>query len=217
MALRSIVMKDLYIVGAGGLGRELLCLVQDIQAIAGQRWNIMGFLDDSENPLEDKACDYSVVGTIADYTPKSNDTLALGIAAPQAKSRLVPMLKQRGAVFESIIHPYAYLGHHNTLGEGLVVYGGFNMSVNVSIGNFATLLSSGIGHDVRIGDYCTISANCNFMGHCTLGDRVFVGGNAAVAPHVRIGSDAYICLGSVVMKDVKAGGKVIGNPAREIG
>lgn len=210
-------MKNLYIIGAGGLGRELLSLILDIQAIAGQRWNIMGFLDDTEDPLKGKACDFSVVGTVVDYMPKPNDVLALGIANPQAKSRLVSMLQQRGAVFENIIHPYAYLGRHNSLGEGLVIYGAFSMSVNVNIGNFVTLLNSGLGHDVRIGDYCTISSNCNFMGNCSLDERVFVGGNVAVAPHVHIGSDAYICLGSVVMKNVSAGCKVMGNPAREVG
>ena len=210
-------MKNLYIVGAGGLGRELLNLVLDIHAIHGTRWNIMGFLDDTEAPLKDKACDFPVVGTIADYIPKSNDVLALGIAAPQAKSRLVPMLKQRGAVFESIIHPYAYLGRHNAMGEGAVVFGGFSMSVNVHIGNFVTLLSSGFGHDVRVGDYSTISSHCNIMGNVNIGSEVFIGGNVCIAPHITIENGAYICLGSVIMNNISSGSKVLGNPAREIG
>lgn len=210
-------MKDLYIVGAGGLGRELLNLVLDIHAILGTQWNIMGFLDDTEAPLKDKACDFSVVETIAEYIPKPNDVLALGIATPAAKRKLVPMLKARGAVFESVIHPYAYLGRHNTLGEGAVVFGGFSMSVNVGIGNFVTLLSSGLGHDVRIGDYSTISAQCNIMGNVFVGNEVFIGGNVCIAPYVNINDGAYICLGSVVMSNVSAGCKIMGNPAREIG
>lgn len=210
-------MKDLYIVGAGGFGRELLNLILDIHAIAGPRWNIMGFLDDTEDPLRGKACDVSVVGTIADYTPRPNDALAFGIASPAAKRKLVPMLKARGAVFETVIHPYAYLGRHNTVGEGVIICSGFGMTVNVEIGNFVTILGTGLGHDVRVGDYSTISACCNIMGNVTLGKGVFVGGNVAIAPHVQVGDDAYVCLGSVVMKDVGAGCKVMGNPAREIG
>lgn len=210
-------MKDLYIVGAGGFGRELLNLILDIHAITGPRWNIRGFLDDTEDPLHGKACDFSVVGTIVEYMPKPNDALALGIASPAAKRKLVPLLKARGAAFETVIHPYAYLGRHNTLGEGVIVYGGFSMSVNVEIGDFVTLLGTGLGHDVRVGAYSTVSACCNIMGNVTLGSGVFVGGNVAIAPHVRIGDDAYLCLGSVVMKDVGNGVKVMGNPAREIG
>jgi sugar O-acyltransferase (sialic acid O-acetyltransferase NeuD family) len=210
-------MRDLYILGAGGHGREVLNTILDIHAIQGARWNIMGFLDDTEDPLKEKNCDYPVVGTIAGYQPKENDVLVMGIANPMAKEKIVTMLKSRGAVFDSIIYPYANLGRHNLIGEGAVICGGFGMSVNVSIGNFPTLLNCGLGHDVTVGDYCTISPCCNIMGNVKIGRRVFIGGNAAIAPHVVIEDDAYVGVGSVVLKRVKAGEKVFGNPAREIG
>ena len=98
-------MKDLYILGAGGCGREVLSMMLDAQAIQGQRWNIKGFLDDTEAPLHGKDCALPVVGTIMDYSPKPNDVLLMGIAEPHAKERLVNMLKARGAAFASFIHP----------------------------------------------------------------------------------------------------------------
>lgn len=210
-------MKDLYIVGAGGFGRELLNLILDIHAITKPRWNIMGFLDDTEDPLRGRACDFSVVGTIADYAPKPNEVLAMGIASPAAKSRLVPMLKARGAVFETIIHPYAYRGRHNTVGEGVIMCSGFGMTVNVRLGSFVTLLGASLGHDVSIGDYSTISGASHILGRVALGRGVFVGAHSAIAPHVKVGDGAYICMGSMVMKDVESGVKVMGNPAREVG
>ncbi len=210
-------MKDIYIVGAGGCGRETLNLLLDIHTFSGPRWNIKGFLDDTEDPLHGKDCDFGVVGGIQDYAPRENDVLVMGIANPHDKYRLTSMLKSRGAVFESLIHPYTYLGRHCTLGEGVVVQNGFGMTVNVTIGNFATLLSSSLGHDVRVGDYCTISSHCNISGNVTIGQRVFVGGNVAIAPHLHVGDDASLCMGSVVLTNVGAGRKVIGNPAREIG
>jgi len=214
---REKKMKKIYIVGAGGYGREVLSLILDIHAISGPRWQVMGFLDDTEDPLHDKQCDFPVVGRIQDYVPKENEVLAFAIASPEAKQILIPMLKARGASFENIIHPYAYLGRHSTLGEGVVLYGGVSISINSHIGNFVTLLSSMIGHDVEIGDYSTISGSCNIMGNVSIGKSVFIGGNVAIAPHVRIEDSAYICLGSVVMKNVKAGRKLLGNPAKEIG
>ena len=39
-------MKNLYIVGASGCGREVLNIIKDIHAIRGVQWNIVGFLDD---------------------------------------------------------------------------------------------------------------------------------------------------------------------------
>ena len=210
-------MKDLYIVGAGGCGRETLILLQDINRLKGQQWNLKGFLDDTEDPLRDKKCDLSVVGTIRDYLPKQYDVLVMAIATPADKKNLVEMLKNRGAHFASAIHPHAYLGNHCSIGEGVLVQNGFGMTVNVKIGSFVTLLSACIGHDVTLGDYSTISSHCNISGNVSIGEEVFMGGNVAVAPRVSIGDRAYLCMGSVALKDIPKGAKVMGNPAKEIG
>jgi len=81
-------MKNLYIVGASGCGREVLNIIKDIHAIRGVQWNIVGFLDDDLQALDSIDCDYQVVGTIKDYLPQANDVLALGIASPQIKEKI---------------------------------------------------------------------------------------------------------------------------------
>ena len=212
----SKTLKNLYIMGAGGCGREVLRIVKEIQQVQGPRWNVMGFLDDTHEPLKGIDCDYGVVGTIKDFVPGENDVAAFAIASPQAKKALIPELKARGVKFASIIHPHVSLGDFCTLGEGAIVYGGFGMTVNVHIGDFATLLCCGIGHDVTIGDYCTISSWCNIMGHVKIGNAVFMGGNSVIAPHAVVEDDAYVGVGSVVLRKVKAGKKVFGNPAKEV-
>lgn len=210
-------MKNLFIVGAGGFGREVACLLDEIQRIKGPLWNVKGFLDDTENPLHGKKCNLEVVGSIQDFQPEANDVLVMAIADSVAKFRLSSMLKVKGAKFIRIIHPYAFLGEHNTIGEGAVIYGGFSMSVNCRIGNFTTLLSSQVGHDCIIDDFTTISGQCNLMGGVKIGKCVFMGGNVAIAPHITVGDGAYICVGSVIIKDVRPGAKMLGNPAKEIG
>ena len=55
-------MKNLYIVGASGCGREVLNIIKDIHAIRGVQWNIVGFLDDDLQALDSIDCDYQVVG-----------------------------------------------------------------------------------------------------------------------------------------------------------
>ena len=144
-------MKDLYIVGAGGCGREVLHIIKDIHRIQGPRWNIKGFLDDTEDPLKGKECDYGVVGTIQGYQPKENEVLVMAIASPQAKKKLVPMLLERGAVFETVVHPYVDLGERNVIGVGSIIYPGFGMTVDVKIGQCVLLLDCVLGHDVEIG------------------------------------------------------------------
>lgn len=48
----------------------------------------------------------------------------------------------------------------------------------------------------------------------TIGSNVWIGGGAILLPGVSVGDDAVIGAGSVVTKDVVAGGTVVGNPAR---
>ncbi len=208
-------MKDLYIVGAGGCGREVLHIIKDIHRIQGPRWNIKGFLDDTEDPLKGKECDYGVVGTIQGYQPKENEVLVMAIASPQAKKKLVPMLLERGAVFETVVHPYVDLGERNVIGVGSIIYPGFGMTVDVKIGQCVLLLDCVLGHDVEIGDYSTISTKANLLGGVKVGQSVFIGANAVIAPHGVIEDNSFIGVGSVVLKKVRTGKKVFGNPARE--
>lgn len=209
-------MKNLYIVGAGGCGREVLHIIKDIHRVQGPKWNIMGFLDDTEDPLKGKECDYGVVGTIQDYVPKENDVLVMAIASPQAKQKLVPMLLERGARFETVIHPEASLGEFCTIGQGVVIYPSFGMTDNVTIGDYCTLLDSRFGHDISVGDYTTISGMTHILGNVEIGKGVFIASNAVIAPHAQIGDGAYVGLGSVVLRKVRAGKRVFGNPAREM-
>ncbi|KAB7773295.1 MULTISPECIES: sugar O-acetyltransferase [Xanthomonas] len=48
----------------------------------------------------------------------------------------------------------------------------------------------------------------------TIGRNVWIGGGAIVLPGVTIGDDAVVGAGSVVTRDVPAGARVAGNPAR---
>lgn len=210
-------MKNLYIVGAGGMGREVLNFIQDVHANGGPKWNVMGFLDDTENPLGSRECDFGVVGTIKDFMPQKDDVLVMGIADPAAKKQLASMLRNRGAKFETIVFPGSYIGRHCAMGEGCILYGGCGLTVNVKLGDFVTMLGCGIGHDVQVGNYCTISAFTHIMGRVKVGEGVFIGANAAIGPGVEVGDDAYVCMGSMVMGDVAPHAKVLGNPAREIG
>lgn len=208
-------MKELIIVGAGGMGREILQWVKDINA-KEKMWEIKGFIDDNTEALAAYHCEYQVIGAINEWEPQENEVFACAIGHPKTKQAIVEMLKSRGAEFTSVVHPLAYIGDENVIGEGLVAYPRACITTNVRIGNFVALLSSSVGHDAVIGDYSTISAYTDITGGCCLGERVFTGTHVSVIPGRIIGSDAYLCAGSVIMSDVKPGVKMLGNPAKAI-
>ena len=206
-------MKELIIVGAGGFGREMLQWIKEINKITPQ-WIVKGFINDIPDALDGLECSHKILGSIANWEPASSEVFACAIGEPKGKEKVVKQLKSKGARFVNIIHPTAIIGENNRIGEGLVMYPFARITVNCMIGDFVTLLSSGIGHDCTIGDYTTISSGCTITGYVKLGKRVYVGSNATIIPKRNIENDVNIGAGSVVVTDLKRESKVMGNPAR---
>lgn len=208
-------MKEIIIVGAGGFGRELLQWIKDINKV-DCKWRIKGFIDDNLKALEGYECDYSVIGKISDWQPSENEVFACAIAEPKTKERVVTILRERGAIFEKVIHPTAIIGSFNKIGEGFVAYPNSVITVNAKIGGYVTLLISAIGHDAVVGDFTTISSYCDITGGVKIGKRVFLGSHVTIVPQRKIGDNAYLGAGSVVVANIKENKKVMGNPARKI-
>lgn len=206
-------MKKLYIIGAGGFGREVLQWIKDINKVS-PRWEIAGFLDDDPDALEGYPCDARIVGGITDHEIRSDEEFVLCIANPSVKQQIAEDYLRRGAVFPVIIHPTTVLTDYTEYGEGTILWPYAKIAVNSRCGRFCTILSRDIGHDINIGDYCFIATNTTMLRNITVGDRVFIASNAVIANDVTIGDDAYIGMGSIVMKDVPAKCKTFANPAR---
>lgn len=209
------MMKELIIVGASGFGREVLQWAKDIAKVKHE-WSIKGFIDDNEMALNGYACDKKILGAIKDWEPSEFEVYTCAIAMPLVKENVVQFLKSKGASFINLIHPTAIIGDYCEIGEGLLVTPRAKISPNVKIGNFVTILGSGVGHDTIIGDFSSISGNCSVNGRVMLGKRVFVGSNVCIAPSKKIGDDVFIGMGSIVVTNIKAGYKVMGNPAKKI-
>lgn len=206
-------MKKIYILGAGGFGRELLQWIKDIN-MATPTWEIGGFLDDDVHALDKYEHDVEVVGTINDWEPKEDEEFALALGSPELKRKIVSIMKSKGAKFATIIHPTAMISEFAHYGEGFIAFPYSKFSCNSMAGDFVTLLSTPIGHDNTIGDYSVISGGCNIVRNVKIGKDVFIGAGVCIAQDVSIGDGCYLGIGSVIVKDVPDNSKTFGNPAR---
>jgi UDP-3-O-[3-hydroxymyristoyl] glucosamine N-acyltransferase len=71
-----------------------------------------------------------------------------------------------------------------------------------------------IGHNVRLGRCCVIVAQVGIAGSTVLEDFVQVGGQAAMAGHLRVGKGARIGAQAGVISDVPLGAALVGSPAQ---
>lgn len=209
------MMKDIIIVGAGGFGREVLQWLTDINKTE-ETWNIKGFIDDNIHVLDSYSYPVKVIGAIQDWQPSDNEVFVCAIAEPDIKEKVVRLLKSRGAEFVSVIHPDASIGNYNELGEGVVIYPGARITVNVKLGDFVTFLHSFAGHDVTIGDFSTVFGCSSLNGFVHVGKNVMISSHVDVIPSKKIGDHAFIGAGSIVVDNVKPDTKVFGNPARKM-
>ena len=73
-----------------------------------------------------------------------------------------------------------------------------------------------IGHNVVIGKNVIITACTVISGSNVIADNVWIGPNATLKDWGAIGEGAFVGMGSVVIRKVKAGKRVFGTPAVEI-
>lgn len=207
-------MKSLYIVGAGGFGREVYCWLHD--AFATERaWEFSGFLDDNLEALRNFDYEKGVVSTIDGFSPAADDLFVCGIGSVPAKRNICEPLLKRGAQFLTVVHPSVIVGDNVRLGKGVVLCPGVVLTCDIRLGDMVMVnCQSSAGHDVSIGAWSTVSGHCDLTGQTTLGAGAFLGSGARVIPGKTIGDDAVVGAGSVVIRSVAAGQKVFGVPAR---
>lgn len=210
-------MNKLAIYGAGGLGREVYCLIQKINAVSNQ-WDVIGFFDDGKQKGDAVGCYGTVLGGMAEVNGWS-DELAVVIAVGSTKSmkKISSGIQNPKISFPNIIHPEVVFADADTLkmGKGNVVQRGSAFSCDVRIGDF-NILNGGtvLGHDVKLGSCNILMPAVRISGATVVGDSNFFGIASIVLQEKRIGNNVSLGAGSVLMKNPKDGKLYIGNPAR---
>lgn len=204
--------KPFYLIGYGGLAREVLgWLVAEKHALL-QRF--AGFLITNDSRTDALHHGYPVkhIDDIA-----GGFSYLLTVASPQAKEGIVSLLSLKcDAEVESFVSSSTLIGLNVKFGKGVIVNPRSSISSDATIGDFALInCNTGIAHDVAIGHYCSVLGSASLNGNVTIGDKVTIGSGAIIYPGVNVGDGATVAMGAVVFKTVQPGITVVGNPAKK--
>lgn len=209
-------MNSLYLVGAGGLAREIFSYLQNEKLII-DGYKFSGFLSDYTDDLQSFNIDYNIVDVIMSVKLHSSDAVIIAVADCDLKEKLFEHYTNIGVKVLTYIHSTAFIGNNVIIGEGAVICPYVTLTSDIRIGRAVTINAhSSIGHDAILGDYCTLSGHCDVTGHVCLDNKVFMGSHALVIPKIKVGEGAVIGAGSVVISKVKSGTTMFGNPAKKI-
>ena len=208
-------MKNLVIIGAGGMGRTIYS--NALESIGyGVKFVIKGFIDDNLNALDGFPNYPPLIETIKDYVPQENDVFVSSIGGASRRLCMEEIIR-RGGEFIELIHQTARIYTNAKLGKGNFI-GAYSVIGNdAEIGDYNMIQSyTVIGHDAKIGSWNRIDTHVTCVGGIIVEDDVNIHTSAVISHKVRVESGAHVGALSFVIKKVKAGTTVIGNPAKKI-
>ena len=195
-------LDELHIAGTGSFALEVVEYATD----AG--WRVAGLIE---------LMDDERVGTAIHGLPV-RDGAAPGVAVIGAggdRNAIWAPLAGNGWQAATVRHPTAHVSPSARLAPGCVIAPAAVVAAASELGEHV-LVGRGalVGHHSRLADGVVLNPGANVAGHVEIGAGSTIGMGAVVADHVTIGEGALVAAGAVVVRDVPAGARVQGVPAR---
>lgn len=208
-------MKQLVIIGAGGMGRTMFSSAMESLGY-GESFIIKGFIDDNQNALDSFPNYAPIVGSIRDYQPLEEDVFVCSIGGGSRRPCMEEMIA-RGGEFVNLIHKTVRIYTNAQVGKGNFI-GAYSVIGNDAvIGDYNMIQSyTVIGHDARIGDWNRIDTHVTCVGGIVIEDNVNIHTSSVISHGVVVGSGSHVGALSFVIRKVKPGTTVCGNPAKRI-
>lgn len=211
-------MKELLIVGARGWGREVYTAVIETEQYKSGKLKVKGFLDSKTDALDGLRGDYPpILCSPHDYEVQNNDIFFIALGDSMQRKKYAELIIEKGGNFYTYVSNKAFVNPTAQIGKGSFIAGFTTVSDNVTIGDHVIVHPfSSIGHDVKVGDYSTLLSYVFMGGYSEVGEMSTMNPKSMIIPHKRVGNNVSVGAGSVVIRNVKDGLSVHGNPAVKI-
>ena len=209
-------MEKIAIIGSGGFAREVLTLINDINA-QNPTYEIVGFVD-SDKSLTIHGL--PVIGNDEEVNQtKEPLSLVIAVGDPKVKAKIKTKYNNPLISFPSLIHSSVIVGDKSSveIGEGCVICAGCILTTDIRIKDFVTLnLMCTVGHDTVIESNSSFMPAVNISGEVLIHEGVYVGTGVKIINQLEIGERAIVGAGAVVAKSLPANCTAVGVPAKPI-
>ncbi len=214
-----MVGQEIIVVGANGNCVDIAELVT-LCSRKDSKTEMIGFLDDNPRIQGSIIAGHKVLGGLADARKFPNALFINGIGSVGTYYKKADLILSTGIPnnrWKTLVSPLAFVSPSAKLGNGVVVFPSSSICSNATIGSHVLILcASVVSHDAVIGDFCCIASGVCISGGCVIEQGCYLGSNSVIKEGVRIEEGALVGMGSVVTKNVSAGMRVAGNPAKPI-
>jgi sugar O-acyltransferase (sialic acid O-acetyltransferase NeuD family) len=200
-------MKRLLIVGTGGQGK----VVMDS---ALNSYDSITFMTNDAHGIDDYKTIYER-DISTEYIASNFDEIIVAIGNNNTRLNLSLKYISQGLKLATIIHPAAVVSKYARIEEGTVVFANAVVNPYAKIGK-ACIINTGaiVEHDCVLEDGVHISPNAAMGGTVYIGKKTWVCVGSCIANNIKVGQEAVIAAGAVVIKDVPDKVLVAGVPAK---
>lgn len=199
----------LVVYGCGTQGRAILEILGE-----SERWSALDLTDDDNSLWGLRIFGWQVKPPSEVLAGVSRRFLCT-IGDNAVRRSVSERLHRMGHVAEMLRHPDAIVAKSAVLGAGSMVMARAVVNTEARVGA-GCLLNTGcvVEHHCELQDFVHLAPGVLLGGSVRVGENAFLGLGAVVLPNLEIGHGAVVGAGAVVIRDVPPGAVVAGNPAR---
>ena len=206
-------MKDLILIAASGLAREVLAMRQS-------EFRVVGVVDDDQTLHGSALGDAEIFGCI-DRVVHLSASLLVCVGAGKGRRGIVERLAAHGVGpdrYATLADDSVHLPARSVVGHGTVILAGSVLTTDVMVGDHVVIMPNcTLTHDDIVDDFATLAAGVAVGGVVRIGEAAYLGMNSSIRQRVSVGAGATVGMGAAVLGDIPAGQTWAGVPARALG